>query len=203
MFFISNDNYGDRNRTIPTAFAKCTRWQAEETLDPLHCPYHYYCDRAYPSSYPPIADACLIFFTVTLYLSTLNTLIMETSFSSTQTQLVIRFRKYLLPSSPITLSIVVFTMAKLGTRIDAMLIMGHSIFHLVLISAIAFDSGADTDSDIKYVLFEMSKASGILHLCLDLDSVLLPYYTGYDALRSSTLSGDDRLVVSYRNLESI
>ncbi|WJX10602.1 hypothetical protein P8452_01300 [Trifolium repens] len=35
-----------------------------------------------------------------------------------------------------------------------------------------------------------STISGILHASIYLDSILLPYYTGFDALMSSTFSGE-------------
>lgn len=40
--------------------------------------------------------------------------------------------------------------------------------------------------DIKYILFELSTVSGILHASLFLDYIIMPYYTGLDALMSST-----------------
>lgn len=99
-------------------------------------------------------------------------------------------RRFLLPSGPISLPVFLFVLAK-GHRINTLFplfLIGPSILHLVYISALTFDNGAD--KDIKYVFFEASTMSGILHASLNLDSVILPYYTGLDALIGSNFSGE-------------
>ncbi|AES59955.1 transmembrane protein, putative [Medicago truncatula] len=67
--------------------------------------------------------------------------------------------------------------------------IGPAILLLVLISALSFDNEADY-KDIQYTFFAASTVSGILHASLYLDSIALAYYTGFDALMSSTLSGE-------------
>ncbi|KAH7840907.1 hypothetical protein Vadar_023142 [Vaccinium darrowii] len=41
---------------IRETFFKCTRWQLEETMDPINCPYHYFCDSTNPANYPPAVN---------------------------------------------------------------------------------------------------------------------------------------------------
>ncbi|XP_022769517.1 uncharacterized protein LOC111313041 [Durio zibethinus] len=41
---------------ICMAFFKYTRWKVEETLYPINCPFHYFCDGIYPGNYPPAMD---------------------------------------------------------------------------------------------------------------------------------------------------
>ncbi|KAF1863223.1 hypothetical protein Lal_00014684 [Lupinus albus] len=58
-------------------FFKCISWQVEETLDSINCPYHYVCDRTYPSNYPPSVDILVLLFTIASYLVTLVIVIMD------------------------------------------------------------------------------------------------------------------------------
>ncbi|KAH7855041.1 hypothetical protein Vadar_020586 [Vaccinium darrowii] len=87
---------------IRETFFKCTRWQLEETMDPINCPYHYFCDSTNPAE----------------------------------------------------------------------------------------------KNDIKYAFYSASTISGILHASLYLDSTILPFYTGFDALVSSTFSVVGTICVS-------
>ncbi|XP_059634482.1 uncharacterized protein LOC132276869 [Cornus florida] len=174
---------------IRTTFFKCTRWQIEETMDPINCPYHYFCDSTYPGNYPPAVDVLLVFFTTASYLATLLLMVMEIYGRSRQTHLG-QLRRYLLPSGPVSLPIFVMAIAK-GRRINTVFplsCIGPAILQLIQISALAFDSEAD--GDVKYAFFKASTVSGIFHASLYLDSTILPYYTGFDALVSSTFSGE-------------
>ncbi|XP_038875593.1 uncharacterized protein LOC120068005 [Benincasa hispida] len=171
-----------------STFFKCTRWQLEETLDKFSCPFHYYCDSIYPGDYPAAIDLLVLIFTAATYMSTLLFMLADMSFRG-------KFcldqpKKFLLPSGPFSLPIFLFVLAK-GYRINTLFplfLMGPPILHMVYISALTFDNGAD--KDIKYVFFEASTMSGILHASLNLDSVILPYYTGLDALVGSEFSGE-------------
>ncbi|XP_030453164.1 uncharacterized protein LOC115674787 [Syzygium oleosum] len=171
---------------VRTTFFKCVRWQVEETLDPVDCPYHYYCDSTYPGDYSQVVDGLVLLFSVASYLVALIIMILEVS--GKRKSRLCKLKRYLLPSSPLSLSVTLLILAK-GHQINSMFpvsCMGPAIFHLALISALVFDEG--TVSDVKYVIFQASTISGILHASLYLDSVLLPYYTGFDALVSSTFS---------------
>ncbi|KAL6131188.1 hypothetical protein ACLB2K_069564 [Fragaria x ananassa] len=102
----------------------------------------------------------------------------------------VQSKRYLLPSGPIGLPLIIFALAK-GHRINTTFPLsstGPAILQLVQISALAFANGGD--NDIKYVFFEASTISGILHASMYLDAVVLPYYTGLDALVKSTFSGE-------------
>jgi len=169
-------------------FFKCVRWQLEETMDPIDCPYHYFCDSAYPGNYPPAVDMLVFLFTLASYLTTLFIMAMDISRRG-QTCLS-QSKRYLLPSGPVALPVILLALAK-GYQINTVFPLssiGPAILQLVHISALAFDHGAN--KDVKYAFFEASTISGILHASLYLDSVLLPYYTGFDALVSSTFSGE-------------
>ncbi|KAL5859414.1 hypothetical protein ACOSQ4_000710 [Xanthoceras sorbifolium] len=173
---------------IRTTFFKCVRWQVEETLDPINCPYHYFCESSYPGNYPPAVDVLVILFTTSSYLATLVLMIIDISkkggtFSG-------QSKRYLLPSGPVALPIILLMLAK-GHRINSVFplsCIGPAILQLVHISALTFNFGAS--EDLKYAFFEASTISGILHASLYLDAVLLPYYTGFDALVSSSFSGE-------------
>ncbi|XP_043718501.1 uncharacterized protein LOC122666553 [Telopea speciosissima] len=178
-----------RMENISTTFFKCTKWQVEETTDPINCPYHYFCDSTYPGNYPPIVDIAVLILTVTSYLATLVITMLEISgcrgicFSQST-------RRYWLPSGPVILPFILLVFAK-GNRINTIFplsCMGPSILQLVCISALAFENAADRN--VKHALFEASMVSGILHASLYLDSIILPFYTGLEALVSSTLSGE-------------
>ncbi|KAL6004108.1 hypothetical protein ACLOJK_004655 [Asimina triloba] len=177
--------YDDRTaENITTTFFKCTRWQFEETTDPLLCPFHYYCTSIYPGNYPPLVDFSLLFFTAASFLLTLAfTLTADTKPISTR-------RRYWLPSGPFALPIILLALAK-GHRINtafSLSSVGPALLQLVLISALAFENAGERS--IKYVVFEVSVVSGILHASLYLDSVILPYYTGLEALLFSQFSGE-------------
>ncbi|XP_030519049.1 uncharacterized protein LOC115732518 [Rhodamnia argentea] len=183
---------------VRTTFFKCVRWQVEETLDPIDCPYHYYCDSTYLGDYSRVVDGLVLLFSVASYLVTLIIMILEVSGKGKSR--LCKLKRYLLPSSPLSLSAVLLILAK-GHRINSIFpvsCMGPAIFRLALISALAFDEGMV--GDIKYVIFQASTMSGILHASLYLDSVLLPYYTGFDALVSSTFSRECESCVCRREV---
>lgn len=172
---------------IRSMFFKCVRWQFEETMDPINCPYHYYCDSAYPGNYSSAVDILVLIFTTASYFATLFIMVMDISGRG---QASILLKRFLLPSGPVFLPLILLALAK-GYRINTIFplsLAGPAILHLVHISALSFDSEAG--KDIKYVFFEASTISGILHASLYLDSILLPYYTGFDALMMSSLSGE-------------
>ncbi|KAM1336698.1 hypothetical protein ACFX2I_041016 [Malus domestica] len=172
---------------IRSTFFKCTKWQVEETLDPINCPYHYYCTSSYAGNYSQAVDFLLLFFAAASYLATLVFMVMHVSGKG---QKSIQSKRYLLPSGPVALPLIILALAY-GHRINSAFPLsctGPAILILVLISALTFDNGAQ--SDFKYVFFETSTISGILHASMYLDSVILPYYTGLDALVSSTFSGE-------------
>lgn len=100
-------------------------------------------------------------------------------------------RRYLLPSGPIALPLVLLILAK-GSRINSLFpisVMGPALYHLVHISSLAFEYQF-ADRSVKYTVLEASTVSGILHASLYLDAIIMPYYTGLDALTKSTFSGD-------------
>lgn len=176
-------NHGD----IRLTFFKCLKWQVEETLNPIECPYHYYCDSVYPGNYSPVVDNLVFFFIVSTYLATVVIMVMHIA---GRAQSCVQSKRYLLPSGPIGLPLIIFALAK-GHRINTTFPLsstGPAILQLVQISALAFANGGD--NDIKYVFFEASTISGILHASMYLDAVVLPYYTGLDALVKSTFSGE-------------
>ncbi|KAK4261916.1 hypothetical protein QN277_004851 [Acacia crassicarpa] len=172
---------------VQNTFFKCISWQVEETLDATSCPYHYVCDRTYPANFPLAVDVLVLLFTSASYLVTLFIVIMDLSSGRRGIRSP---NRYLLPSGPILLPMIILAFAK-GSQINTIFplsYMGPPILQLVLISALSFDHGAD--KDIKYTFFAASTVSGILHASLYLDSIVLPYYTGFDALVSSTFSGE-------------
>ncbi|XP_028767056.1 uncharacterized protein LOC114724773 [Neltuma alba] len=180
---------------VQNTFFKCVSWQVEETLDATNCPYHYVCDRKYPANFPLAADVLVLLFTSASYLVTLFTVIMDLSSGRRGIRSP---NRYLLPSGPILLPLIILAFAK-GSQINTIFplsYMGPPILQLVLISALSFDYGAD--KDLKYTFFAASTVSGILHASLYLDSVVLPYYTGFDALVSSTFSGECETCVCRR-----
>ncbi|KAK7407803.1 hypothetical protein VNO78_09897 [Psophocarpus tetragonolobus] len=174
---------------IHATFFKCISWQVEETLDTFNCPYHYYCDKTYPANYPLLVDFLVLLFTIASYLVTLVIVVMDMS-SGRGKIFLVHSKRYLLPSGPISLPLTILAFAK-GSQINTIFplsCIGPAILLMVLISALSFDNGAD--KDFKYTFFVASTVSGILHASLYLDSIVLPYYTGYDALMSSTFSGE-------------
>jgi len=177
---------------IQRAFFKCTKWQLEETLDPINCPYHYYCSSDYAGDYPPWIDSMVMVFTMASFLATVILTVLEMMGGRKPTRLtrLSQSRRYFLPSGPIFLPVILIIMAK-GYRINSVFPTSHNgpaILQLVRMSALAF--ATETESDIKYVFLEASTVSGILHTALYLDSIILPYYTGLDALVSSRFSGE-------------
>lgn len=176
-------NHGD----IRLTFFKCLKWQVEETLNPIDCPYHYFCDSVYPGNYSSVVDNLLLFFIASTYLATLVIMVMHIAGRG---QSCVQSKRYLLPSGPIALPLIILALAK-GHRINTTFPLsctGPAILQLVQISALTFANGAD--NDLKYVFFEASTISGILHASMYLDAVILPYYTGFDALVTSTFSGE-------------
>jgi len=174
---------------VATMFFKCTRWLLEENSDLSSCRYHYYCDSTYPGDYPPVVDLSVFIFTIASYLSvTVFTLL---RFKRRDISIGTSKRRYLLPSGPIALPLVLLILAK-GSRINTLFplsTMGPALHHLVHISALAFNYQS-AERSVKYAVLEASTVSGILHASLYLDSVIMPYYTGLEALTKSTLSGD-------------
>ncbi|CAK9144768.1 unnamed protein product [Ilex paraguariensis] len=175
---------------IRSTFVKCTRWQLEDTMDPINCPYHYFCDSSYPGNYPPTVDILVAVFTTASYFATLIFMVMEVYSRGNTRPSRVQLRRYLLPSGPVSLPIFLLAFAK-GQRINTIFpftCIGPAILQLIHISALAFDDIAD--KDIKYAFLKASTISGIMHASLYLDSTIVPYYTGFDALVSSTLSGE-------------
>lgn len=175
---------------VRTTFLKCVGWQTEETLDPINCPYHYYCDSTYPGNYPPAVDVLVLVYTAVSYLATLLLMVVDMVSSRGPASSFSQSKRFLLPSGPFSLPIILLMLAK-GHRINSVFplsCVGPAILQLVYISALTFDFGAN--ENIKYAFFEASTVSGILHASLYLDSVILPYYTGFDALVSSSFSGE-------------
>ncbi|MED6217445.1 hypothetical protein PIB30_017890 [Stylosanthes scabra] len=190
-------------------FFKCISWQLEQTLDLLNCPYHYVCDTTYPPNYPPYVDISVLLFVTASYLVTLVIIVSATtrtcfSSSSSSSSLRRRRRRYLLPSGPISLPLVILTFAK-GPQINTIFPIsstGPAILHLVFISALVFDDSDEEEEEeeeynnnnkkkkkeLRYALFAASTVSGILHASLYLDYVVLPYYTGLDAMANSSFS---------------
>uniref|UniRef100_A0A6N2MWZ2 Uncharacterized protein n=1 Tax=Salix viminalis TaxID=40686 RepID=A0A6N2MWZ2_SALVM len=157
---------------VQEMFFKCVRWQVEDTVDPINCPYHYYCDSTYPGNHPPYVDVLVFLFTAALYLATLA--IMVVDISRRGRTCLSKSKIYLQPSS---------------CKVTHQLYSGPAILQLLQVSALTFDSGG-SGKDVRYAIFQASTISGILHASLYLDSIILPYYTGFDALVSSTFSGE-------------
>lgn len=175
---------------IHATFFKCISWQMEETMDAINCPYHYVCDKTYPPNYHLSIDILVLLFTTISYLLTLIILIMNI-ISRKGAIFFSLTKRFFLPSGPISLPLIILIFAK-GNQINTIFplsCIGPAILLLVLISALSFDNEADY-KDIQYTFFAASTVSGILHASLYLDSIVLPYYTGFDALMSSTLSGE-------------
>ncbi|XP_058085249.1 uncharacterized protein LOC131232784 [Magnolia sinica] len=182
--------YDQTVENITTTFFKCTRWQFEETTDPINCPYHYFCDSTYAGNYPPLIDFSVLFFFTASFLLTVAFTVSDIKRSSTAARLSHRKRRYWLPSGPVALPFILLAFAK-GHRINTAFPLsntGPAILQLVLVSALAFENMGE--KSMKYVLFEASTVSGILHASLYLDSVILPYYTGLEAIVLSSFSGE-------------
>ncbi|XP_021897240.1 uncharacterized protein LOC110814172 [Carica papaya] len=175
-------------RDIHMAFFKCVRWQVEETMDPISCPFHYFCQSVYPGNYPVLVDILVFVFTAASYLATIIIMVVSTSRRGRHD--LVQSKRYLLPSGPVSLPVILLVLAK-GQRINTVFplsIAGPAILQLVHVSALAFENAADKNTN--YAFFEASTISGILHASLYLDAVVLPYYTGFDALVTSRFSGE-------------
>ncbi|CAL9236487.1 unnamed protein product [Arabidopsis halleri] len=181
----------DRKKT----FFKCTKWQFEDTLDPINCPFHYFCDSIYVGDYPQITDVLVFFFVTVTYLTTLVVVLRKVIISRSRRRENgdddddDKAKRYLLPSGPIFLPLIILILAK-GQRINALFpisIFGPAILQLVQLSVLLFENNIEKEA--SFVFFEASTISGILHASLYLDAVILPYYTGFDALVTSTFSG--------------
>ena len=174
---------------VATTFFKCTRWLLEENGDLPICRYHYFCDSTYPGDYPPVVDLSVFIFAIASYLSVTAFTLLR--FKRRDVSIGTSKRRYLLPSGPIALPLVLLILAK-GSRINTLFplsAMGPALHHLVHISALAFDYQS-ADRSVKYAVLEASTVSGILHASLYLDSIIMPYYTGLEALTKSIFSGD-------------
>ncbi|THU69187.1 hypothetical protein C4D60_Mb08t11770 [Musa balbisiana] len=188
-------------KNIEKLFFTCTRWQVEETIDLINCPYHYFCDSAYRGDYSPTVDLLVLLFAVSSFFSATAFTLREFSLRRSRTEPSIGSfkRRHLLPSGPIALPLVVLIFAN-GQRINTIFPLsrfGPALLQLVYFSALAFRNRAETD--IKYGVLEASTVSGILHASLRLDSIILPYYTGLEALTDSYFSGVCTTCVCRRN----
>ncbi|KMT20181.1 hypothetical protein BVRB_1g001900 [Beta vulgaris subsp. vulgaris] len=169
--FLSTIQEGD----IQRIFFKCTKWQLEETLDPINCPYHYYCNNNYPGDYPSWVDSLAILFITITFLATAVFMVVEIIRGRKGAGPLTRLnqlRRYFLPSGPIFLPIILLIMGK-GHRINSAFPLsynGPAILHLVRISALAFDT--ETESDVKYVFLEASTISGECSSCVCRQQVL-------------------------------
>ncbi|KAL5209845.1 hypothetical protein ABZP36_005468 [Zizania latifolia] len=179
----------DGGDAVTRKILKCTRWQLEETTDFVTCPYHYYCDSEYPGDYHAAVGVLVAAFAAYCFISTLAFTVLDLARSNATGIRGIK-RKYLLPSGPFLLPLVLLALAK-GQRINAVFPLaqlGPALLLLLQASALAFRNEAD--GDIRYAVLEASTVSGVLHASLYLDAVVLPYYTGLEALRWSQFSGE-------------
>ncbi|CAM0957039.1 unnamed protein product [Alopecurus aequalis] len=176
---------------ITRQILRCTRWQLEETTDFITCPYHYYCDSSYPGDYSTAVGVVVAVFAAYCLLSAVAFTVVEIGSVARAAGGVGRIkRKYLVPSGPFLLPLVLLILAK-GQRINAVFPLarfGPALLLTLQASALAFRNEAD--GDVRYAVLEASTVSGILHASLYLDAVVLPYYTGTDALRWSRFSGE-------------
>uniref|UniRef100_A0A0A9GCH8 Uncharacterized protein n=1 Tax=Arundo donax TaxID=35708 RepID=A0A0A9GCH8_ARUDO len=173
---------------ITRQILKCTRWQLEETTDFITCPYHYYCDSSYPGDYSESVGVVVAAFAAYCVLSTAVFTVLDIGRSCTAAGRM--KRKYLVTSGPFLLPLLLLVLAK-GQRLNAVFPVaqfGPALLLTLQASALAFRNEAD--GDLRYAVLEASTVSGILHASLYLDAVVLPYYTGTDALRWSRFSGE-------------
>ena len=183
---------GQGSSNITQQILKCTRWQLEETTDFITCPYHYYCDSSYPGDYSAAVGMLVAAFASYCLLSAAAFTALEIGRGNgAATTAVGRIkRKYLVPSGPFLLPLVLLILAK-GQRINAVFPLsqlGPALLLTLQASALAFRN--ESEGDVRYAVLEASTVSGILHASLYLDAVVLPYYTGTDALRWSRFSGE-------------
>ncbi|XP_078152381.1 uncharacterized protein LOC144547580 [Carex rostrata] len=177
---------------IKTSILKCTRWQVEETTDFVNCSYHYFCDSTYVGDYSAFIDLAVLIFISYCFMATTFFTLVELTMAKRgiPNNWILRKRKYLVPSGPILLPLVLLILAK-GQRINTIFPISHvgpAILLLLQVSALAFRNEAD--QDLRYAVLEASTVSGILHASLYVDAVILPYYTGLEALMGSRLSGE-------------
>jgi hypothetical protein len=161
----------------------------EETTDFVTCPYHYYCDSSYPGDYHSAVGALVAAFAAYCFAAALAFTVLDFVRSGAAGVRGIK-RKYLVPSGPFLLPLVLLALAK-GQRVNAVFPLaqlGPALLLLLQASALAFRNEAD--GDIRYAVLEASTVSGVLHASLYLDAVVLPYYTGLEALRWSRFSGE-------------
>ncbi|CAN6301527.1 unnamed protein product [Urochloa humidicola] len=183
-------NGGIGGDAVTRQILKCTRWQLEETTDFVTCPYHYYCDSSYPGDYPAAVGLLVAAFAAYCFLSTLAFTVLDLVRAPAAPGVRGIKRKYLVPSGPFLLPLVLLALAK-GQRVNAVFPLaqlGPALLLLLQASALAFRNEAD--GDIRYAVLEASTVSGVLHASLYLDAVVLPYYTGMEALRWSRFSGE-------------
>ncbi|KAL6907551.1 hypothetical protein ACP4OV_002590 [Aristida adscensionis] len=183
---------GGGGEAVTRQILKCTRWQLEETTDFVTCPYHYYCDSSYPGDYPSAVGVLVAAFAAYCLLATIAFTVLDLVRGHAPAAGGVRGikRKYLLPSGPFLLPLVLLALAK-GHRINdvfPLAQLGPALLLLLQASALAFRNEAD--GDIRYAVLEASTVSGVLHASLYLDAVVLPYYTGLEALRWSRFSGE-------------
>lgn len=174
---------------IVRAFFKCTKWLREETSDPLICPYSYFCNSVYPGDYPAAVDLSIFLLSAASYAFTVAATLLDLAGESPAVDWTRRLR-FLLPSGPVILPALLLALVN-GHRTGAAIPLsgiGPAFFQLVLLSALAFEY--PPERTLRHVLLVVSSISGILHASLRLDAVILPYYTGLDALLRSTLSGE-------------
>ncbi|KAL0913155.1 hypothetical protein M5K25_016593 [Dendrobium thyrsiflorum] len=132
-------------KNITTMFFKCTRWQVEETIDHLNCPYHYFCDSSYAGNFPPIIDLSVLAAMVVSFLSAAA--FTALAFKSNGESFGRRNlkRRYFLPSGPIMLPVMLLILAN-GQRINTMFPLsqlGPSILLLIHVSALSFENKTD------------------------------------------------------------
>ncbi|CAN6466181.1 unnamed protein product [Victoria cruziana] len=175
---------------ITTTFFKCTRWQVEETTDPVSCPYHYFCDSTYQGNYPPAVDLSVLLLAAASYLMAASLAMVEVGRFIVGREPSQPVRRYWIPSGPMILPLILLCLAK-GHRINTILPFYYAappVLQLIHVSALAFENPPAVS--VKSVFLEVSTISGILHGSLYVDALILPYYTGLEALISSTFSGE-------------
>ncbi|KAI3942565.1 hypothetical protein MKX01_014479 [Papaver californicum] len=197
-------------KNITTTFFRCIKRQVEETTDPINFPYHYFCASTYLGATLYLVTLVFTVQEIVWKSTSTSSSTTATAGEGGSRRRAIRYncggsgsrrsRRYWIPSGPIALPFILLSLAK-GYRINTLFplaeCIGPALFQLLQISALAFPNDDDDNHnmegnfnkwkyDIKYILFELSTVSGILHASLFLDYLILSYYTGFDALMSST-----------------
>ncbi|VAI07658.1 unnamed protein product [Triticum turgidum subsp. durum] len=108
---------------------KCTRWQLEETTDFVTCPYHYYCDSSYPGDYHSAVGALVAAFAAYCFVAALAFAVLDLVRSGAAGVRGVK-RKYLVPSGPFLLPLVLLALAK-GQRVNAGGAVGVAAYSLV------------------------------------------------------------------------